>query len=322
MAHWFQLIGSKGASELKLSEVKALLELFSKCDSTYSSDSFTNIKEILKNPDDMMKENNVVIQRPNAGLLGMTTPDKLAESLTKMMVKDGLLNRFVFMFAQEGDQKMNRKSKPKPVPQGILSWIETIERRVMHENREKKHIGRNDPKRPLNPIVLSFSDESLDLLDKYEDLVLKRKKELRITGIELMIARNIEKAMRLALTVELAKDPYASEISADSMEFSINLVDFTFEQMIDYIKFEMVENSIDKRYRDAYNVVERFGTTGVQKSELNKLHPFKSCSSQQRREIYDYLIFESQEVVQVEVPTEGKGRNPSYLYASKFVEKE
>ena len=107
----------------------------------------------------------------------MTTPHKLSESMTKMMIQDGLLNRFMVMFAQEGDQKMNKNSKPLPVPQEILSWIETIERRVMHHNRGRNSLGRNRFDKPLEPIVLPFNQEAFDRLDVYEDQILKRKKD-------------------------------------------------------------------------------------------------------------------------------------------------
>ena len=322
MAHWMQIIGSKAPSELKMSEVKAWMELYSKQDSIYSSDSFTNIKEILKESEDVKKENSITIQRPSVGLLGMTTPQKLGEAMTKMMIQDGFLNRFIVMFAQEGDQKMNRNSKPKPVPQEILSWIETIERRAIHHNRGKNSFGRNNFEKPFEPLIIPFSDESLLVLDDYEDRILKRKKQLRKNGLELMIARNMEKAMKIALTVELANDPYAMSISSESMSFAISLVDFTFEQLIKYIEFEVVENTIDKRYRDAYNTIERFGVAGVQKKDLNKMHPFKSCDSRARQEIFNYLLNESQEIVQVELKNNGRGRNPLYLYASKFVEEK
>jgi len=322
MAHWLQIIGSKGASELKMSEVKAWMELFSKQDGEYSSDSYTNIRGILEAPDEVNSENRITITRPSVGLLGMTTPHKLSESMTKMMIQDGLLNRFMVMFAQEGDQKMNKNSKPLPVPQEILSWIETIERRVMHHNRGRNSLGRNRFDKPLEPIVLPFNQEAFDRLDLYEDQILKRKKILRKNGLELMIVRNREKAMRVALTMALAKDPYATTVDLESVEFAIFLVDFTFNQLIKYIEFEMVENVIDKRYRDAYSVIEKFGSDGVLKTELNKMAPFKSCDSKGRMEIYNYLMIESQEVVQVVVPTEGKGRNPMKLYASKYVEEQ
>ena len=319
MAHWMQIIGSKNVSENKLSEVKAWMELFSKQDSTYSSDSFTSLSEILKNKLTGDEQNSLTINRPSVSLLGMTTPHKLSESMTKMMISDGFLNRFIVMFAQEGDQKMNKNSKSRAVPQEILSWIETIERRVLHHNRGKNSQGRNDYDKPMEPIVLPFTAEAFDRLDSYEDDIMTRKKELRKNGLELMIVRNREKAMRISLTMELSKDPYALSVGLDSVNFSIALVDFCFEQLIEYIEFEMVENSIDKRYRDAYNVIEKMGPEGIMKKDLMKLHPFKSTDSNMRKEIFNYLILESQDIFLIE-EGEGKGRKAHRLVAAKFVE--
>ena len=48
MAHWLQIIGSKGASELKMSEVKAWMELFSKQDGEYHQTHILTSEESLK----------------------------------------------------------------------------------------------------------------------------------------------------------------------------------------------------------------------------------------------------------------------------------
>lgn len=321
MAHWMQIVGSKNASENKLSEVKSWMELFSKQDSSYSSDSFTNLSEILKGKVDEIGENSITIMKPSVSLKGATTPQKLSESMTRMMINDGFLNRFIIMFAQEGDQKMSKNSLSKPVPSEILSWIETIERRVLHHNKGANGQGRNSYCKPLTPIELSFTDEAFDLLDVYEDSILKRKKELRKDRLELMIVRNREKAMRVSLIMELSKDPYADEIGPESVSFAISLIDFCFEQLIEYIKFEMVENSTDKGYKDAFEAIERYGIAGVLNKDLMLISPFKSTNSQGRREILNYLTMESCQV-RMKLEGEGRGRKSHRYFASKYVEDE
>lgn len=321
MAHWMQVIGSKNVSENKLSEVKSWMELFSKHDSTYASDSFTNLREILKNEEGVDDaKTRIIIQRPSVGLLGMTTPQKLADSMNRMMIQDGFLNRFLVMFAQEGDQMMNKNAKSTPVPQGILSWIEVIERRVMHENKGRNALGRNNYEKPLDPVVLKFSDEAMAVLDKYEADILKNKKVLRQSKLENMIVRNREKAMRISLTFELSKNPYADKVTKESIEFAIALVDYTFDQLVEYIGVEMVESQFDKRYKEAYDTIERFGEAGVLKRDLNKMHPFKSCDGKTRNEIYQYLMVDAQKIIQYEDDTGGRGRKPHRIIASKFVE--
>lgn len=319
MAHWLEVIGSKTASENKKLEVKAWLEIFSKCESFFSSDSYTALSEILKGKVDEASESSITIQKPSVSLLGMTTPQKLSESMTKMMISEGLLNRFIVMFAQEGDQKMNNASKPRPVPQSILSWIETIERRVLHHNRNKSGRNRNLYGSPMAPIELKFSQEAFNSLDAYEDKILARKQQLRRKGLELMIVRDREKAMRLSLIVELAKDPYSNEISKASTDFAISLVDFCFEQMIKYIEFEMVENGIDKRYKEAYNVIESYGTDGILQKDLMKMSPFKSTSGNVHKEILAYLMDQTEQIVAVRENKNKRGRPSVRLYASKFV---
>ena len=320
VAHWMQIVGSKSASENKLSEVKAWMELFSKGDSSYSSDSFTGLSEILRGRADEMGESSLTILRPSASLLGMTTPQKLSESMTKMMINDGFLNRWMVTFAQEGDQKMNRNSKSRPVPQSILSWIETIERRALRHNGVQNNQGRNSFSDPLKPVELSFSAESIESLNVYEDKILARKKHLRKKGLELMIVRDMEKAMRIALIVELAKDPYASEVTVESMDFSIALVNFCFEQLIKYIEFEMVENTIDKRYKEAYKAIESAGVNGILQSDLMSLSPFKSTDGNTHTQILKYLIDQTQEVTVGVDKKKKRGRPAKRLYASKFID--
>jgi len=323
MAHWMQIIGAKNVSENKINEVKSWMELFSKHDTTYASDSFTNLREILKGEEGVEdSKTRIIIQKPSVGLLGMTTPDKLADSMNRMMIQDGFLNRFMVLFAQEGDQLMNKKAKSTPVPQSILSWIETIERRIMHENKGKNGQGRNNYERPLDPIVLEFAKDAMNRLDKYEVSILNRKKQLRQHRLENMIVRNREKAMRIALSYELSMNPYSDKVTLESVEFAIALVDYTFEQIIDYIGMEMIESQFDKRYKEAYDTIERFGSEGVLKRDLNKLHPFKSCDGKTRNEIYQYLLIDAQKIIQVEDDNGGRGRKPHRIYASKFIAEE
>jgi hypothetical protein len=321
MAHWMQIVGSKNASENKLSEVKSWMELFSKQDSTYSSDSFTNLSEILKGKAEDIGENSITILKPSVTLKGATTPQKLSEAMTRMMISDGFLNRFIIMFAQEGDQKMSKNRLSSPVPQEVLSWIETIERRVLHHNKSGGGQGRNVYSRPLNPIEIPFNEESYELLDQYEDNILKRKKELRKDGLELMIVRNREKAMRISLIMELSRDPYATEITEHSVRFAVMLVDFCFEQLIEYIQFEMVENSTDKRYKEAYEAIERYEEKGVLNKDLMMRSPFKSVNSKDRSEMIHYLINESCQV-RMKPEGEGRGRKAYRYFASKYVEDE
>ncbi len=321
MAHWMQIIGSKNVSENKMSEVKSWMELFSKQESTYASDSFTNLKEILKGEEGSdTNKTRIIIQRPSVGLLGMTTPQKLGGSMNRMMIEDGFLNRWMVFFAQEGDQMMNKNAKTTPVPHPILSWIELIERRVMHENKGQNGQGRNNYERPLQPITLKFTDDAMAALDVYEANILEKKKSLRKSGIHNLIARNREKVMRISLTFELSKNPYSDKITKESIEFAIALVEYTFDQLVEYIGVEMIESQFDKRYKEAYDTIAGFGSEGVLKRDLNKMHPFKSCDGKIRNEIYHYLLVDTQLIIQYEDDTGSRGRKPHRIIASKFVE--
>jgi hypothetical protein len=61
------------------------------------------------------------------------------------------------------------------------------------------------------------------------------------------------------------------------------------------------------------------GFEGIMKKDLMKLHPFKSTDSNMRKEIFNYLILESQDVSLIE-EGEGKGRKAHRLVATKFLE--
>jgi hypothetical protein len=316
VAHWLQVASNKNASENKVLEVKSWMELITKQDSYFASDSFTNLREILSGNENEAARTHLKIKRPSASILAMTTPQKLSEVMNRNLITDGFLNRWIVFFAQEAPQKMNKKAKrADEIPAEILAWIESIERRV------SRHAGgksRNVSDQPINPIVLNFSSGANDSLDEYEDKILVRRSELRRSGLDAMINRNREKAMKLALVVELAKDPFAEIISKESTEFAIKLIDFTFEEMIKYLEFQVVENHIDKRYRDALIMIESYGEDGVARSELMKQKPFSSSDNKGRTDILDYLTKQVEEVYILE-EGEGKGRKKHRYIAKKYL---
>lgn len=319
MAHWIQVASNKNASENKIMEMKSWMEVFTKQDTQFASDSFTNLSEILKGKKDEKGLTHVSIKKPSVSLMGMTTPQKFAESITSSLISDGFLNRFIVFFAQEGDQKMNKQATNRPVPASILSWIETIDRRVLHENKGSG-ISRDQFDETLNPVVIPFSFLASDALDKYEDKILARKAQLRKESLELMISRNREKVMKLALVVELAKDPYAKEIALDSVNFAIAVIDFTFEELVKYLRFQVTTGGIDKKYREALELIGQNGAEGISKTEMMKRPPFRSCKPQEQTEILKYLVGMTEEVAMIEESSEsGKGRKKQKFYLKKYV---
>lgn len=174
----------------------------------------------------------------------------------------------------------------------------------------------------LTPIELEFSDGARESIMLHQQKAIEKVKELYQHNLEAMVSRTTEKAMRIALIYELTKDPYAEEISKKTMDWALKLVDFSTDQLVEFIRFEMITSSTEKLYKEAERLLDRAGTKGILHSKLVSEKPFDSCSASTRKDILSYLHEKDILVEHTEPNPSGKGRPKKRYYHSNHVSLE
>lgn len=316
IGHFIESGNGRNASQNKIDVRSTLMELYGLSGSTYLPEKYSRMGEykhgLKKENGEEVETVDLTVQKPFVSVFGMTTPAKLTESMTRMMIQDGFINRFTIVQAQEGRQKM-QKVTHRPIPQSVLNWTETALRRspsalasTMKDVFDSR-TGEN---------VINFSSESTDLISDFEDKIIAKQNKLEKEGLDELYSRTVEQAMRYALIVELSQRPESSEIQKESTEWAIEYVKYNAEQFEKLVKFELVETKHEALFRDGLKAIAKGKSDGVQHSTLMSRSPFRSQNKQTREEILKYLIDTEQILVDNQL-TGGKPKKT--YYSTEFV---
>lgn len=314
IGHFIESGNGRNASQNKIDVRSSLMELYGLCGSTFLPEKYSRMGEYKSGVqgDSDAEAVDLTIQKPFVSVFGMTTPAKLMDSMTKMMIQDGFINRFTIVQAQEGRQKMQTITH-RPIPQSVLNWTETA------RNRSSSALGagiRDTFNIKTSENVLDFTEEALRLISDFEDVVIDKQNALEKHGLDELYSRTVEQAMRYALIVELAQRPQSNEVQADSVKWAIEYVIYNAEQFEKLVNFNLVETRHEAQYRDAYKTIAKYEGRGVSHSALMKIAPFKSIRGNEREEIIKYLVDSEQIVVQ---NIQNGGRPKKVYYSCEFV---
>lgn len=305
--------GSKEALELR----PAFMELFGLSDSFYAPTEYSRMTD-LKNGVEEVDSVDLTVRNPNVSIYGMTTPEKLIENITKMLIDDGFINRFCIIQAHEGVQSMNWNFQQRPVPQGVMDWVETLNNRHA-EQFPQGWQSRFKYNMPCGEVNIAFSAESYSRLKEFEKWVVKNQNDKK-SGVAKLYARVLEHVMKLSMVIAMAKNPNCNEIDIESVEWAIDWMKYHTEQFVRLVRFEMVESAQEGKYRDALRTIDKFGADGVKKTELYKESPFKGLKTQEKNEIIQHLMETEQVWYKKEMQPEGRRGAPSNkFYSSKYV---
>tara|TARA_R110000851_G_scaffold187318_1_gene337112 strand:+ start:18527 stop:20896 length:2370 start_codon:yes stop_codon:yes gene_type:complete len=314
IGHFIESGNGRNASQNKVDVRSALMELYGLCGSTFLPEKYSRMGEYksgFQGEGDTEKV-DLTIQKPFVSVFGMTTPAKLIDSMTKMMIQDGFINRFTIVQAQEGRQKM-QTIVHRPIPQSVLNWTETA------RNRSTGSLGaglRDTFNIKSSENVLDFSAESLELISKFEDRIIAKQNKLEKEGLDELYSRTVEQAMRYSLIVELALRPNSDVVQQDSVKWAIEYVIYNAEQFEKLVKFELVETKHEAQYKDGYKAISQYKEKGIAHSDLMKMSPYRGLKMHERDDIIKYLV-DSEQIIIDHAQTGGKPKKT--YYSTEFV---
>lgn len=313
IGHSIQSGNGRNASQNKVEVRSSLMELFGLCGSTYLPQTYSRMSEY-KHGTENTDEVDLTIQKPAISVLGMTTPGKLIDSIDRMMIQDGFINRFIIVQAHEGRQ-MRQEIERRPIPQSILNWSETVlNRRASAGNlatftKDTYNVRQDE-------VVLSFTNEAKEVLTAFEREIMAHMNKMEKRGLDELYSRCVEQAMRLALIVELACRPQSIKIERESVQFAIDFVYYNVQQFEKLVSFELVESKQEGFYRDALKAIKSYAEKGVSRTDLYRVSPFKGMKTNDKKELLQHLI-DTDQIVCETIKTGGAPKN--VFYAREYV---
>lgn len=183
-----------------------------------------------------------VVHQPAITMLGATTPGTFYANLTTDLVKDGFLGRCIVVESHQPRQLTRFVDRTNP-PYKIVEWCQAV------------HVSGASPGNlagvgltaevPSNTIALPFSDSCRPLMEAFEAELNDAKTEGEAEGLDVLLGRTLEKAMKLAMIVTKADSKDHHEVRPEHLAWSIRYVRHYDMAMVRAVRENRDENEVD-----------------------------------------------------------------------------
>jgi hypothetical protein len=267
----------KGAARAQ-SMLRALMEVWGRCDGTMRPQGFSTFGLSQKDADDLASKS---IRNPALSILGMTTPDSFYDAIGSAAARDGFLNRFLIIEDTTGRQMAGDRTHAE-VPAGLAEWAQSARRTEGLINPD------NNATMSATPRCVPFAPASMALLKAFERDCIDRMNELDEIGLAEMYGRTREIAMRLALIGACATD--AGQIEQDITTWAVDYVRHYTEQTIERMKTSVADSEIEAARNQVLDAIQRSGNQGRTRRELmQRSRRFRSLGQRQQNEVLSVL---------------------------------
>lgn len=182
-----------------------------------------------------------IIYNPAITLLGATTPGTFYENLTDDLIKDGFLGRCIVVESRQPRQLLRFVDRGK-APEKIINWCKSI-----HVSAVKTGNLQDVSPAEMEPsiIELPFSESCLDVMHAFEAELNAAKDTNETEGLDVLLGRTLEKAMRLAMIVCKADDPGNREVKPQHLQWAIEYVRHYDMALIFAVRRERIASQTD-----------------------------------------------------------------------------
>ena len=256
------------------------------------------------------------VYNPSITMLAMTTPTKLYENLSSKNVHDGFLGRFV-IYQSDAERDIGRMRTIIDVPQRIVDWICAVSNRA----GENVELASERP----DFVTVPFSRESEALHTEFDRYCINLCNELERNRLEELPGRSNEMAMKLALIVALARDPYTNQIEQQDSEWAIAYIKFCLLQTVEIFKMKVSGSQYEAEKKNILEAIKGYGKDGITLGDMQRTPPFSYPKKRDLAEILEALT-DSGLVVYDDPPLSGKPGRPSQkmrrYWHKRFVDSE
>ena len=206
------------------------------------------------------------IKNPSLSVMAMTTPETFYDAVSGKDVASGLLNRFLIVESRLPRTKSRRTRRIDP-PADLVEWAKA----TASANAGDPLVTDQGAEFPPVPIELPFTDAAYDLLDEYEETLIKRQNAAKSESSASMFNRSRELAMRVSLIVSVSMG--LDDVDDVAMRWSIDYVDFYAQRAVQSMLDNMAEGDTDALRKKVAAAIKAAGPMGLKMAELIKAVP-------------------------------------------------
>ena len=284
---------AQGQSNLEQS-MRVLIEIFGRPHGLHRPPSYSRMSD--KQAKGIER---FTVKKPSITLLGMTTPGAFYKALEGAEVENGTLGRFLVVENESPLTKYRRNRSRRGPPEEVVRWAGK-----MRSKGELSDAAETYDLAP-EPIVFKISDEAYEVFEKFEEDILAHRDKVREFGLENLLVRAHEIAMRVALIV--AGSLCEPTVSANAAKWACEYSGDCFFRLVENVRSKMSGSKYEAERQIVFGAIAGAGEKGLTDRELRR---HKGVGLLQPRELTIILgdLVSRGEAVKVKMAQTGRPR--------------
>ncbi len=193
-----------------------------------------------------------MIHNPGITLLGATTPGTWYNSLTDDLVHDGFTGRLIVVESKEPRQLMRFVDRTDP-PQQVIDWLKAVRVTAVVPGNLA---GTSLAELPPVTVEFPFAESCMPLMRAFEEELNEAKDRYESEGLDVLLGRTLEKALKVAMVVAKAVDPMNREVGPDHLAWAIDYIRYYDMAMIRAVRRERVRSNTDGDIKRALTLIK------------------------------------------------------------------
>jgi len=297
---------SKSSNSNKEDALQILMETWGRCHGVLRPDNYSMMTLTNKQQKEVLDRSTI---KPAITLVGMSVPKNFYGALSTGRIVDGFLNRFIVVESHVPRTVGKMVAFVEP-PQSTYDWVS----HVRQVDNEMEQISRDNAEMDFKQRVVKFDDDSNALLDSLAYRLVEQQNALEKEGLEVLLSRTREKAMRLALIGALADDRRTKVIKGDITQWAIDYVYYYDQLLIENCKDKVAGSEMEGRIKQILSFIRSQGEWGISKRDIDRREIFRSMKSYEVKEIIERLK-NSGEIQEKDLRAKGTGRPTKRIVA-------
>ena len=290
---------AKASNSNKEDALQVLMEAWGRCHGTIRPDNYSLMTLTVKQQQEALDRSTI---KPGITLVGMSVPRNFYGALSTGRIVDGFLNRFIVV-----ESKLPRtvgRMVPFVEPSHkICEWV----RKVRETKNEMEQLARDNSEIDFKQRIITFDDGSKELLNTLAHELVAQQNKLEKDGLEVLLSRTREEAMRLALICQMADDPYSKIIRDDITKWAIEYIYYYDQMMVETCEDKVAGSEMESRIKQVLSFIRTQGEIGISRRDIDRREIFRSMKSFEVKEIINRLM-NAGEIQEKDVRVKATGR--------------
>ena len=193
-----------------------------------------------------------VVHNPAITLLGATTPATFYDNLTDDLVKDGFLGRCIVVESNQPRQLTRFVDRTDP-PQSVIDWCKAVH---VSGAIDGDLAGALPGDMPAQTIELPFNESCHQIMKEFEARLNDEKEAAEADGLDVLLGRTLEKAMKLAMIAAKAESPANTDVKAHHLEWAIQFVEHYDTALVRSVRKQRIESVVDGEIKRMIDLVK------------------------------------------------------------------